>query len=74
MTTAKPIDTPSASNAHFSVAFEPKSSEEMEYMARLPYANVVGGLMYAMVCSRPDLAHAVSVVSKFMGDPSNKEH
>jgi len=29
--------------------------------------------MYAMVCTRPDLAHAVSVVSRFMGEPS-KEH
>ena len=29
--------------------------------------------MYAMVCTRPDLAHAVSVVSRFMGEPG-KEH
>ena len=29
--------------------------------------------MYAMVCTRPDLAHAVSVVSRFMGKPG-KEH
>ncbi|CAO2820788.1 unnamed protein product [Amaranthus hypochondriacus] len=29
--------------------------------------------MYAMVCTRPDLAHAVSVVSRFMSQPG-KEH
>ncbi|KAJ4717199.1 Retrovirus-related Pol polyprotein from transposon TNT 1-94 [Melia azedarach] len=73
MSTAKPIDTPSAANAHLSVAFAPKSVEEKEYVSRVPYASAVGSLMYAMVCSRPDLAQSVSVVSRFMGEPG-KEH
>ncbi|KAJ4705817.1 Retrovirus-related Pol polyprotein from transposon TNT 1-94 [Melia azedarach] len=73
MSTAKPIDTPSAANAHLSVAFAPKSVEEKEYMSRVPYASAVGSLMYAMVCSRPNLAQSVSVVSRFMGEPG-KEH
>jgi hypothetical protein len=30
-------------------------------MLKVSYANAVGYLMYAMVCIRPDLAHAVSV-------------
>jgi len=42
MTTAKPINTPSASNAHLYVAFAPKSSEEKEYMTCVPYASAVG--------------------------------
>lgn len=42
-------------------------------MKRIPYANVVGSIMYAMVCSRPDLAHAMSVISRFMANPG-KEH
>ena len=29
--------------------------------------------MYAMVCTRPDLSHAVSVVSKYMHNP-RKDH
>ncbi|XP_047328226.1 secreted RxLR effector protein 161-like [Impatiens glandulifera] len=73
MATTKPIDTPNASNAHLSVAFAPKSSQEKEYMSHVPYASAMGSLMYVMVCTRPDLAHAVSVVSRFMGDPG-KEH
>ncbi|CAA0823453.1 cysteine-rich RLK (RECEPTOR-like protein kinase) 8 [Striga hermonthica] len=28
-----------------------------------------GSLMYAMVCARPDIAHAVGVVSRFMSNP-----
>ena len=31
-------------------------------MSRIPYSSAVGSLMYAMVCSRPDLSHALSVV------------
>lgn len=73
MSTAKPIDTPSAANIHLSTAFAPKSAEENEYMSRVPYASAVGSLMYAMVCTRPDLAQAVSVVSRFMAQPG-KEH
>ena len=29
--------------------------------------------MYAMVCTRPDIAHAVGVVSRYMNNPG-KEH
>jgi hypothetical protein len=64
MTIVKPIDTPSASNAQLSVTFVLKTYEEKEYMAHVPYAIVVGRLMYAMVCPRPDLAHAVIIVSR----------
>ena len=42
-------------------------------MSQVPYASAIGSLMYAMVCTRPDLAHAVSVVSRFMSQPG-KEH
>lgn len=33
-------------------------------MKRLSYASAVASLIYAMVCTRPDIAHAVSVVSR----------
>ncbi|GJV96651.1 hypothetical protein Tco_1548228 [Tanacetum coccineum] len=39
---------------------------------RVPYASAVGSLMYAMVCTRPDLAHAVGVVSRFLSNPGKK--
>jgi hypothetical protein len=32
----------------------------------------MGCLMYVMVCTRPDLAHAVSVVSKYMANPGRQ--
>jgi hypothetical protein len=39
----------------------------------VPYASVVGSLMYAMVCTRPDISHAVGVLSRYMSKPG-KEH
>ncbi|XP_071933238.1 secreted RxLR effector protein 161-like [Coffea arabica] len=40
-------------------------------MAKVPYSNAVGSLMYVMVCTRPDLIHAVSIVSRFIINPRN---
>ena len=51
----------------------PKTQEEEEDMSHVPYASVVGSLMYAMVCTRPDIAHAVGVLSRFMSK-TRKEH
>jgi hypothetical protein len=42
----------------------PKTQEEEEKNSKIPYASVVGRLMYAMVCTRIDIAHAVGVVSR----------
>ena len=38
-------------------------------MSKVPCALAIGNLMYAMVCIRPDIAHAVRVVSRFMSRP-----
>eukprot|EP00253_Pinus_taeda_P004184 PITA_04184 len=42
-------------------------------MSRVPYANVVGNLMYMMVSTRPDISHVVEVVIRFMANPG-EEH
>ncbi|KAI3459506.1 hypothetical protein Pfo_016169, partial [Paulownia fortunei] len=52
-----------------SAQLSPKNDEEREYMAKVPYANAVGSLMYAMVCTKPDISQAVGVVSRYMHDP-----
>ena len=39
---------------------------------RVPYASAVGSLMYAMVCTKPNIAHAVGVLSRFMSKPRNE--
>jgi hypothetical protein len=35
-------------------------------MPRVPYASVVGSLMYEMVCTTTDIAHAMVVLSTYM--------
>lgn len=42
-------------------------------MKRVSYASVFGSLMYSVVCKRPNIAHAVSVVSYFLSN-LGKEH
>ena len=37
-------------------------------MAKVTYANAVGSLMYAMVCTRTDISQAISIVSRYMHD------
>ncbi|GJW46027.1 retrotransposon protein, putative, ty1-copia subclass [Tanacetum coccineum] len=44
-----------------------------EWMSKELYANAVGSLMYLMVCTRPDIAYAVSVVSRYLANPG-KNH
>ena len=40
----------------------------------LEYQSLVGSLMYAMLGTRPDLAHAVSTLSKFNSEPAEEHH
>jgi hypothetical protein len=51
----------------------PKTQEEEEDMSHVLYAKIVGSLMYAMVCTRPNIAHAVGVLSRYMSK-LGKEH
>ena len=69
MLDAKPVNTPLSAHFKLSSQLCPSSNEELEYMFKVSYANVVGCLMYLMVCTRPDISHAVSVVSRYMANP-----
>ncbi|RVW99042.1 Retrovirus-related Pol polyprotein from transposon TNT 1-94 [Vitis vinifera] len=47
----------------------PKTPEEIESMKAVPYASAVGSLMYAMLCTRPDICFAVGMGNVFvLGD------
>ena len=69
MKDAKPVTTPLASHFRLSTARSYKTDEEVEYMSRVPYSSAVGSIMYAMVCTRPDISQAVSVVSRYLSCP-----
>ena len=73
MKPAKPVSTPLGS--HFKLRKKSCSSSKKEKgdIASTIYSSIIGSLMYAMVCTRPDIAHAVGVVNRFMVNPS-KDH
>ena len=73
MKDAKPVSTPLANHFKLSKSSYPSSKKEIEEMEAIPYSSAVGSLMYAMVCTRPDIAHAVGVVSRFLSN-LGKEH
>ena len=47
----------------------PKTPEERKKMNEIPYASSVGSIMYAMLYTRPDVAYALGIASKFQIDP-----
>ena len=66
MHNCKPISTPLHVNFKLSSSMCPSNEAEMKKMSRVSYASVVGSLMFAMICTRPDIAQAVGVVSRYM--------
>ena len=42
----------------------PSTREQREYMSKILYASAIGSIMYAMVCTRLDVAHALSMTSR----------
>ena len=45
------------------------SAEDRERMSKTPYASAIESLMYATLCTRPDIAYAVSLTSRYQSDP-----
>ena len=72
MQDSKPVNVPIPVGVKLSTEQCPKIEEEEEDMSRVPYESAVGSLMYAMVCTRPDIAHAVGVLSRFMSNPGKE--
>ena len=38
-------------------------------MRRIPYASVMGKLMYAILCTRPNICYGVGIVSRYQFNP-----
>lgn len=70
MDKAEPVNCPLANNFKLTRDQCPVNDVEKRKMENIPYASAVGSLMYAMVCTRPDIAYAVGVVSRFQSNPS----
>lgn len=62
----KPRSMPLGRQFKLSKDQSPKIKEEHDYMATVPYALAIGSLMYATVCTRPNISYEVEVVSCYV--------
>ncbi|KAL5561505.1 hypothetical protein UlMin_031252 [Ulmus minor] len=73
MTDAKPTSVPISGQFKFSSEQCPKIEEDKEDMINVPYSSAVGSIMYTMICTRPDVAYGISLLSRFMSN-LGREH
>jgi len=64
MQDCKPISIPFSINC--SSCMSPSSETERMEKSRVPSASVMDSLMNAMMCTKPDIAQAMGMVSRFM--------
>ena len=62
------VSTPYDAHLRISAALAPQNEEEEQFMSRVPYSSVIGIVMYAMVCTHPNILQEVSVVSHCMAN------
>ncbi|GKC40025.1 hypothetical protein Tco_1052409 [Tanacetum coccineum] len=69
MQDCKPISTPFPTDVKLSSNMSPSNEKEKMEMSQVSYASAVGSLMFTMICTRPNIAHVVGVVSRYMAEP-----
>ena len=69
MTDCKPLSVLISMGIKLSVEQWHTTLTELEDTIFVPYASVVGSLMYGMVCTRPYISKVVGVLCRFMANP-----
>ncbi|KAK0586217.1 hypothetical protein LWI29_002965 [Acer saccharum] len=72
MVDCKPMDTPISKGQNLSLDMCPKTPQELDNMKNVPYSSAIGSLMYAMLCTRPDICYAIGFVSRYQSNPGRK--
>ena len=65
---SKRVYRPVSHGIHLFKKTDLKRPEERKKMNEIPYASVVGSIMYAMLYTRLDVAYALGVASRFQAD------
>ena len=63
---------PARHGINLSKAMSPKTDEERAYMSKISYASAIGSIMYDILCTRPDVAYALSAVSRYQSNPGEQ--
>jgi hypothetical protein len=69
MSDCRPVSTPMVPNISLTKASAPLTPTKVQQFVHMPYTRVVGELNFAMRISCPDIAYAVSTMSKFLSNP-----
>ena len=68
MKDCSPSPTPIVKGDRFSFDQCLKNDFEREQMKNIPYASLVGSLMYAQVCTKPDISYVVGVLGLYQSN------
>eukprot|EP00253_Pinus_taeda_P019588 PITA_19588 len=69
MKDCSPSVAPIVKGDRFNLSQCSKNDFEREQTKNVPYASVVGSLMYAQVCTRPNIAFVVGMLGRYQSDP-----
>ncbi|XP_070005939.1 secreted RxLR effector protein 161-like [Nicotiana tabacum] len=69
MKNCSPIVAPIIKGDKFSLNQCPQNALEKEQMKDIPYASLVGSLMYVQVYTRPDIAFTVRMLDRYQSNP-----
>ena len=69
MENSKKGGVPIAKGTVLNKSQSPATDIETKHMQAIPYASAIGSIMYAMLCTRPDVSYALSMTSRFQQSP-----
>ena len=72
MQNCKSTRAPIVKGDKFSKAQCPQNDDERGEMRTIHYSSVVGSLMYAQVCTRPDIAFVVGLLGRYLSNPGSQ--
>ena len=69
MSEAKLVGSALPTNCKLNAKQCPRGEKNKAEMRKVPYASIVGSLMYAIICTRPDITFSMGAVSRYMSNP-----
>ena len=68
MQEAKRVFVPMSHGITISKEDCPKSSDDKDRINRVSYTSAIGSIMYAMICSRPDVSYSLRMTSRYQSN------
>ena len=63
---------PMSHEVHVFKDMYPRTHKERGRMDGIPYASAIGSIIYAMLCTRPDVSYALSITNIYQANPGGK--